>query len=193
MSPRLTDAARRVAAFGIGALILLVAVAPVGAQTLSQECENPDVSYGVAFPGGWYVNEHVEGGDVADVAACRFFSPQDFDVAPATGVANVAIAIGLQAGGPPAAFDGEAITVDGRAAVRGEDVTPADTDVPEGTRYYVYWIDLGDGSWLLASTSDGPTSVGDYDANRATLDAMMDSLDFGSASLPDTAMSAAHR
>ena len=193
MSTRMTDAARRVAAVGIGALMLLMVVAPVGAQTLSQECENPDVGYTIAFPSGWYVNEHVEGGDVADVVACRFFSPEDFEVVPATGAANVAIAIGLQAGGPPAEFAGEPITVDGHAAFRGEEVTPAGADVPEGTRYYNYWIDLGDGTWLLASTSDGPTSVGHYDANRSTLDAMMDSLDFGSASLPDTAMAAPDR
>jgi hypothetical protein len=61
---------------------------------------------------------------------------------------------------------------------------------PAGTRYYAYWIELTDGTWFLASTSDGPNWVGDYEENTATLDAMMESLRFSAETMPDTAIGA---
>ncbi len=61
---------------------------------------------------------------------------------------------------------------------------------PAGTKTYSYWIELGDGSWLVASTSDGANWVGDYEENKATLDAMMGSLTFEGGMLPDTSIDA---
>ncbi len=174
----------------IAAALVLLSVAPVatvGAQTLSQTCTNPDFGYTVAFPAGWYVNASVEGGDLDDVAACRFFSPQDFEVRPQAGIAGVAIAIGGEQSGPSGARTPET-TVGGKPAYVTEMTTEEDGFEPAGTRHYDYWIEIGPDTWLVAGTSDAPTSVGEYEANKDTLDAMMDSLIFASPRLPDTAV-----
>jgi hypothetical protein len=184
----------------IGRLLLLVAIpavlslasfAPVGAQTLSQECTNPDVDYTVAFPTGWYVNGRVEGGELEDVAACRFFAPQDFEVQPQAGIAGIAVSIGAQSDGPPGALTPET-SVGGKPAYVTETTVEQDGIEPAGTRHYDYWVELGPDAWLRAGTSDAPNVVGDYDENKAVLDAMMDSLTFGAETpgLPDTAMPA---
>lgn len=155
------------------------------AQDLGSECRNPEAGYTVAYPSGWYTNETIEGGDVGDVAACRFFSPQDFEVRPASEIADVAISIRVEASDPPAT--GEATTVGGKPAMIIASETETDGFEPAGTRHYEYWIDVDDG-WLVAATSDGPTWVGDYDENRSILDGMMDSLAFRAPGLPDTAL-----
>jgi hypothetical protein len=165
----------------------LGSVAPVGAQTLSQECANPEFDFTVAFPAGWYVNQHVEGGDLEDVAACRFFSPHDFAVRPQAGIAGVAVAIGGEASGPPGART-PATTVGGKPAYVIETTTEEDGIEPAGTRHYDYWIEIGPDSWLVAGTSDAPTSAGDYEENREILDAMMATLEFATPRLPDTAL-----
>jgi hypothetical protein len=173
------------------ALALLVASAtPVGAQDLTQECTNDDVDYTVAFPGGWYYNEFIDGGELEDVAACRFFSPQDFEVQPQAGIAGIAIAIGLEANGPQG---GTATTVGGKAAFVTETTVEEDGFEPAGTRHYDYWIEIGPDTWLAAGTSDAPNFVGDYDENKTVLDAMMGSLRFGGSDdfrLPDASLAA---
>jgi hypothetical protein len=121
------------------------------------------------------------------VAACRFFSPQDFEVQPQAGIAGVAVAIGGEASGPPGARTPET-TVGGRPAYVTESTTQEDGLEPAGTRHYDYWIEIGPDSWLVAGTSDAPTSVGDYEDNKVILDAMMDDLTFATPQLPDTAL-----
>lgn len=155
------------------------------AQDLGQECRNPEAGYTVDFPTGWYANGAVEGGEVADVAACRFFSPEKFEVRPASEIAGVAISIRNEASDPPQT--GESTTVDGKPAIIIASQTEVDSVEPAGTRHYEYWIDVDDG-WLVASTSDGPTWVGEYEENRSVLDAMMDTLSFQTPGLPDTAL-----
>lgn len=171
----------------VPALLSLATFAPVGAQTLSQECTNPDFGYTVGFPAGWYVNEHVDGGELDDVAACRFFSPQDFEVRPQAGISGIAIAIGAEHSGPPGGRTPET-TVGGKPAYVTETTTEEDGLEPAGTRHYDYWIEIGPDTWLVAGTSDAPTSVGDYEDNKVVLDAMMDDLTFASPKLPDTAV-----
>jgi hypothetical protein len=155
------------------------------AQDLGQECRNPEAGYTVDFPTGWYTNDAVDGGEVGDVAACRFFSPEKFEVRPASEIAGVAISIRIEASDPPQT--GEATTVDGKPARIIASETEVDSVEPAGTRHYEYWIDIGD-AFLVAGTSDGPTWVGEYDENRSVLDAMMDSLSFRTPGLPDTAV-----
>lgn len=177
--------ARPIAVAAAATLLAIATVGPVMAAELTQECTNPEAAYSVDFPDGWFVNGHVEGGGSDDVAACRFFSPEEFEVRPAASVGGIAIAIGSQEGRPPDA--GQATTVGGRPAVVIETVAETDGFEPAGTRHYSYWIELGAGEWLVADTSDGPAYVGDYDENKATLDAMMDSLAFAQGTLPNTA------
>lgn len=142
------------------------------------ECTNEQDGYTVAYPDGWWANEFVEGGEVDDVAACRFFAPEEIEIRPASQAAGMAIAIGRQPTAPP--LEGEATTVGGREAVVLEGVSTEDGPFdPAGTRTRQYWIELGD-EWLVGTTSDGPAWEGDYDENVEILDAMMDSLEFTS-------------
>lgn len=187
MRSLLTTRLAALAAVMLPIFLALAAAAPAAAADLTQRCTNPDDGYSVSLPRGWYYNEYVEGGDVDDVAACRFFSPEDFEVRPASGVADVAISIGREATPPDA--EGAETTVDGRRAIVLQTEASEDGFDPAGTRYYQYWIDMGD-DWLVAGTSDGPTWVGEFEDNAEILDAMMDSLTFGTTRLPDTALPA---
>lgn len=166
-------------------LVAMAAAMPVAAVELTQRCTNPEEGYTVSLPRGWYYNETVEADGTDDVAACRFFSPDDFEVRPASGVADVAIGIGREATAPRA--EGEATTVGGKPATILETEASEESFDPAGTRYYQYWIDIGD-EWLVATTSDGPGWVGEYEDNKVVLDAMMRTLTFGTTSLPDTAL-----
>ena len=169
-------------------LVAMATATPVAAVELTQRCTNLEEAYTMNLPRGWYYNETVEADGTEEVAACRFFSPEDFEVHPASGVADVAIGIGREATAPRA--EGEATTVGGKPATILETEAGDDSFDPAGTRYYQYWIDIGD-EWLVATTSDGPTWVGQYDDNKVVLDAMMDTLTFRTTSLPDTALAEA--
>ena len=166
-------------------LVAVAAATPVAAVELTQQCTNPEEGYTVSLPRGWYYNETVEADGTDDVAACRFFSPDDFEVRLGSGVSDVAIGIGREATAPRA--EGEATTVGGKPAIILETEASDDSFDPAGTRYYQYWVDIGD-DWLVATTSDGPTWVGEYEDNKDVLDAMMGTLTFGTTSLPDTAL-----
>ncbi len=172
----------------VATVMVALAASPVWAQELGQECTNSEVGYNVAFPTGWYVNERVEGGDLADVAACRFFSPQDFDVQPQSGIAGIAVAIDVGTQGPPGALTPDT-EVAGRPAFITETTVQEDGFEPAGTHHYDYWIELGPDTWLVAGTSDAPNFVGNYVENKAVLDAMMGTLSVGPDRLPDAAMS----
>ena len=187
MTPQVFTSSRRMlSTIGVAAAVLFGLTAPVHAAELGEECANPDDGYTVAYPTGWHMNERVEGGESEDVAACRFFSPEEFVVAPASQATDIAVAIGVQQDGPQAT--GEQTTIGGRPATRTESVASDGGFEPAGTQTYSYWIELDDGTWLVASTSDGPNWVGDYEENKATLDAMMESLTFAGRMLPDTAI-----
>ena len=185
MRPALKKPAPGMVAVIASVIVAMAAVMPVAAVELTQRCTNPDEDYSVSLPRGWYYNESVEADGTDDVAACRFFSPDDFEVRPASGVADVAIGIGREATAPRA--EGAATTVGGKPATIVETEAGDDSFDPAGTRYYQYWIDIGD-EWLVATTSDGPTWVGEYEDNKVVLDSMMRTLTFGTTSLPDTAL-----
>jgi hypothetical protein len=181
----LSTPARGAAALGLALAISAAIAAPAAAVDFGTSCRNPDDSYTVSVPRDWYYNERVEGGEVDDVAACRFFSSSDFEIRPATDATGIAISISREATAPRA--EGSETTVGGKSATIIESVAGEDGFEPAGTRHYQYWIDMGD-DWLVADTSDGPNYVGDYDTNTEVLDAMMGTVTFGTGTLPDTAM-----
>lgn len=166
-------------------VILAVVTAPAAAVELGKTCTNSDDGYTVGVPDGWYHNERVEGDGLDDIAACRFFSPSDFEVRPASEASGIAISITREETPPRA--EGTETTVGGKRATIIETQVGEDGYEPAGTRHYQYWIDMS-ADWLVVGTSDGPNYVGGYDDNKAILDAMMESFTFNAASLPDTAM-----
>jgi hypothetical protein len=174
-------------AISLPLVLTLDATAPVAAVDLTQHCSNTDDGYSVSLPRGWYHNERVEGGELDDVAACRFFGPEDFEVTPQSGIGGMAITVRLGNDGPPGEMTPDT-TVDGKPALVTETIVAEDGFEPAGTRHYDYWVEIGPDTWLSAGTSDAPNFVGDYAENKAVLDAMMDSLQFRAASLPDTAL-----
>lgn len=149
------------------------------AGPLTASCTNPEVGYTVNFPNNWFYNTHVSGeGGAEDVEACRYFSSEDFTVT--SGSEPTGVSIGMSRS--TSAFDasaGEQTTIGGRDAVRYE--SESTTPGFEGM-YYIYSIDLGDGTTLTAQTSD--RWVGDYEENKEILDAMMESLVFGTPATP---------
>ncbi|MGH2446340.1 MAG: hypothetical protein ACRDGD_09925 [Candidatus Limnocylindria bacterium] len=182
----------------IPAVLSMASAASVLAADLGQNCENPDAGYTVAFPSDWWANEAQEGATegLEGYAACVFFAEEPAEVPANAGLPpTVAIDIGIapaseQAPGAGATIiDEHADEVDGRPAMVRE-LEMSDDAAPffsAGDRVYQYLIDMGSGEILVAST----TSIrnGDYASHQATLDAMMDSLDFaGGARLPDTAI-----
>jgi hypothetical protein len=185
MRSALTTRAAVLAAIIAPVILAMAAAMPVAAVELTQRCTNPEEGYTVSLPRGWYYNETVEADGTDDVAACRFFSPSDFEVRPGSGVSDVAIGISRESTAPRA--EGEATTVGGKPTIVLETEATDDSFDPAGTRYYQYWIDIGD-EWLVATTSDAPTWVGEYEDNKAVLDAMMGTLTFGKTGLPDTAL-----
>lgn len=185
MQSTLTTRTAVLAAVIAPVILAAAAVMPVAAVELTQRCTNPEEGYDVSLPRGWYYNETVEADDTDDVAACRFFSPNDFEIRPGSGVSDVAIGVGREATAPRA--EGEATTVGGKPAIILETEANEDSFDPAGTRHYQYWIDIG-GEWLVATTSDGPGWAGSYEDNKDVLDAMMGTLTFGTTGLPDTAL-----
>ena len=151
------------------------------AGPLTASCTNPEIGYTVNFPNNWFYNTHVTGeGAAEDVEACRYFSSEDFTVTPGSEPTGVSIGMSVE-NEPFDASEGEAVTVGGRDAVRQE--TEVTTPGFEGT-YYTYRIDLN-GQRLVAQTVD--TWVGDYEENKDILDAMMETLEFGTQATPTPA------
>lgn len=142
--------------------------------TLAASCTGPAGRYEVRYPEGWHT----------DADGCGFFDPEPLDLEGGIGGAGLAaISVDVE----PVPFEiatdpGEAArlsseektTVDGRPAVRQLRVSTGAGAVPEGTRTYVYLLDLG-GETLLASTRD--TGEGDFPERRRVLDRMMASLE----------------
>jgi hypothetical protein len=146
------------------------------AQPAAERCTNDEDGYSVAFPASWHTNT----GEV--VAACSFFHPDEFEVPERSETLGVAILISRE----PVAFAAvaaeqptrrdvtrEELTVAGRPAVRLEYVATSEGLLPEGTPVYEVLVDL-DGSTLIASTQ-GLDDL-DFDANKAVLDQMVESL-----------------
>jgi hypothetical protein len=85
---------------------------------------------------------------LADVSACRFFSPQDFDVRPQSEVSG-AIVIDVGNQGPPGRLAPDT-EVGGKPAFITETETPEGGFELAGTLHYDCWVELDPDSWLVA-------------------------------------------
>lgn len=156
---------------------------PEGSDTptginLTQTCEAD--RYTVDYPDGWYANS----GEVA-TDACGWFSPEPFEVEPATELLTevfmyidpVAYEDVLESPGIEEASERSETTVDGFMATRLE--RPSDgPSIPPGTIATQYFVELGNGETLIATTYD--LEDFDYETNREVLDAMIETLSFTS-------------
>jgi hypothetical protein len=155
-----------IASLALTLSLVVGVVRPTAAQeapTLTAYCTNPMVAYTVAFPGDWFTNPRVEGeGAANDVAACRFFSAQEFTVTPGSEPSgNIAIGFFPQSG---SVGDGEPVVVDGLQAIRDERGAAGD-------RVYLYNISVAAGRILSVQTHEA--WAGDYAQNKAILDRQM--------------------
>jgi len=142
-------------------------------------CTNPDGGYTVSYPDSWYTNTRI-----GDVPACSWFSPILYDPVEG-GPRPVEIAIEIRV------FDGnvgfiwvdvysEEITLDGFPARRYETGMTKDVATPTNTFQYDYLARLDDRDdgkkiWAFTGTEYGGT----YELNKAVLDRIMASIDFG--------------
>jgi hypothetical protein len=143
-----------------------------------QVCRNDEVGYALTFPADWFANPEVPAeAPLTPVAACRFFAPVPFEVAPNAGVPpEVAISIGRVQQAPVAGevLSSRTETVAGRRATVRLVLATAGGFLPEGTRVYEYLLPLADGSLLQASTAS--TDEGTLEEHAMVLDAMMRGL-----------------
>jgi hypothetical protein len=150
-----------------------IRVTETESDELAQRCEHEDDGYSVAYPATW----HTE--------SCAFFHPDEFEAPERTELLGVAIVISRE----PVAFDAitsdqptregvssEELEVAGRPAVRLEYESTGDGLLPEGTPVYEVLVDLG-GETLIAGTR-GLGEL-DFEANKAVLDRMVESLRLG--------------
>jgi hypothetical protein len=142
-------------------------------------CENADDGYTIDRPEPWETNS-------ADaMAPCSLFDPEPIDVDPGTQIPlDIAVRVTVDA------VDHERVATEDQ---RGEEVLAFDEPVvadltttriearaegdtvlrPEGSVETRWLVDLGDGRTLVAATTD---VAGDYERNRAVLDAMVGTL-----------------
>lgn len=164
---------------------------PFGAAVFGDpdSCEHSSGAYRVAFPDAWWYNLEYEHDQLGEIAECRFFAPEAFDIDTADRQQpvphGVAITIDYLEGGCFGYFseilEQREITVDGHQG-RVEELTrgPADSDEPH---YYHYLIDLRpdvpcespESAYITAGTSR--ERAGDYEDNKALLDRMMQTMD----------------
>lgn len=148
------------------------------AEPATASCTNEQDGFSVDYPADWHAND----GEVTD--ACSFFHPEEFELPPSQEVIGVAISIDREpvsferASGEDPGTDiatSEETEIDGRPAVRMSTVATGGALLEEGTRGYLYLVDL-DPETLVASTYD----TGDLDLaeNSEVLDMMMESLRF---------------
>lgn len=143
-------------------------------------CQNLEAGYEVTFPDDWYTNSAF-----ADEPACVWFTP-DFFTVDQNGEADPPVWISLQLiegdygyVGTTESYFHEAITVDGRGAVRSEYNSFPMLDPDH--RSYDYVIALGDGPEEFGPTFVAGVSsdiAGDYELAKAVLDRIMASLVF---------------
>ena len=155
-------------------------VSPSGVPDVYR-CENATDGYALDVPSNWYANPRMEAGEGFDaVAACRFFGPTEFEIAPNAGLPNgVAISIQVVPNAPPPAGEvvesGETV-VDGRDATVRLVQTTSEGLTPAGTLVYEYLVMMDDGRVLLIGTDS--SRDGDFEEHREVLDAMMETVDF---------------
>lgn len=157
----------------------LLAEEPAEPDPLGQRCESPE-GYAVSYPASWEVNPGTE------VPACSLFSPDSFEVPPATDARVAPISARVEGipfdrlvtTGRGEELSREEFTVDGRPAVRVERVTAGEGLWPQGLPVTRVVVDLGEGDGtaraLVLNTIGLPRF--DYPRNVEVLDRMVASL-----------------
>lgn len=151
------------------------------------ECTNTDLGFSVRYPGDWWANEAqpVDEPGLDDIPACFAFAEEPVEIRPASELpAEVAIVIsGADQILPPSTgatvVDEHETTIAGRPATVRED-EEGEAGAPfsfPGQRRYSYFIELPDGTYLVAGTSSREADDPAYETHKAILDAMMESLE----------------
>lgn len=154
---------------------------PTSTIELSQRCESP-LGFALSYPAGWAVNSG------ATVAGCTRFAPGAFDVPPGTDArvgsvsASVETAPFDRVSSPQTPPPGSRIetTVDGRRAVRLEQVSAGQGLYVAGIRITSYVVELApeeDGPRILVVNTVGLPQF-DYARNVRILDRMVQTLTF---------------
>jgi hypothetical protein len=154
------------------------------ASSEGQRCTNEQLGFALLYPDDWHTNEEIEQMfDDPPTSPCTFFGPEPMDIAPNAGLPpTVAITFGRQEG--PSPHPGSArlvmeddLIVDGhQATVREWEWTEDDVFHSRGERFSSYEVELGDGTFLIASTNH--SAEGEPEERKEVLDAMMQSLEF---------------
>jgi hypothetical protein len=156
---------------------------PSSAPTVS--CSNDELGFLVRYPAEWWANERVATDPELDpIEACRYFAEEPIELQQNAGLPSaLAILAGLDAtppGAPQQPFrvvDEREVEVAERPATVREIEWTEDTGFQRvGDRSYAYRIDLPSGETLLFGTLDQRPSA-QYEARKAVLDAMMETLE----------------
>jgi len=158
--------------------------APSPDAPAGQPCTNDQLGFSLRYPDDWHTNEPIEQPFAeSPTSPCTFFGPEPMEIIGSAGLPpTVAITFGRQEiatpdPGPARLLLEETVTVDGRpATVREWEWTESDPFVTEGDRFYVYDIELEDGTFLVASTN--ASADGDHEERKRVLDGMIESLVF---------------
>lgn len=152
------------------------------------ECTNDELRYTVRYPVDWWANERVEpafeSGDA--IPACQYFAEEPVELSANADVpATVAVGFRHESQVTPPSSGAttlsiEEVTVAGRPAIVRED-EEGDSGAPfsyPGQRRYTYFVELPDGSYLVAATSSREDGApGEYERHTDVLDQMMESLE----------------
>ncbi|MCF6744853.1 hypothetical protein E9529_11290 [Blastococcus sp. KM273128] len=160
----------------------LLAEEPAEPDPLGERCESPE-GYAVSYPESWEVNPGTE------VPACSLFSPDSFEVPPATDARVAPISVRVEGipfdrlvtTGRGEELSREELTIDGRPAVRVERVTAGEGLWPQGLPVTRVVVDLGaddESSRALVLNTVGLPRF-DYPRNVEVLDRMVASLTLG--------------
>jgi hypothetical protein len=157
-----------------------------------QRCTNEALGFAVSYPAGWFTNDEVQQEFGDPTPACKYFSSQPMEIRPNAGLPfTVAISFERWTEVPPASEGWEVVartetTVAGLPAVMTEMEQTSDAGAPfsaRGDRTYGYEIELPDGSVLSAGTGSTSTT-GDYDAHKAVLDQMVETVELTGGGTP---------
>lgn len=152
------------------------------------ECTNDELRFTVRYPADWWTNDRIEptfeSGD--PIPACTYFAEEAVELSPNADV-PATVAIGFRHESqvtPPSSgaitLSTEEVTVAERPAIVREDeegASGAPFSYP-GQRRYTYFVELPDGSYLVAGTSSRQDAdPGEYERHTDVLDRMMQSLE----------------
>jgi hypothetical protein len=147
----------------------------------ARRCTNDELGFEVAYPSEWHTNEEIAVEFADPIPACTYFDEAAFEIQPNAGLPpSVGIAIGREPEAQPEPSGSDVLQrdqamVDGQPATVSEiEFAEADAFIEAGQRDYWYEVALPDGSILVARTSS--RGGDDYEAHKAVLDRMMESL-----------------